>query len=465
MRHPLPVASYQLPTPQAGCARLLNCHAEVAKTEKQQILLRRSPGIKPFGEVAGAGISVRGFDVMGGVLFGVIGTGLYSISSTGVATPVTGTIPGSQRVRITNNGADLVINLPDGSAYRSDGSTLSQIVDTTFTGWGGLDASYVDGYTVFRRPGTQQFFNTGLNALSFNGLDITSADANPDDLVGMIVNNRELILAGEKSVERWYNAANSPGSPFSRSPSGFYEIGCAAGDSLGTQDNSPFMLAADKTVRRLGAVWDRVSQHGVEAAIARMTMISDCFVLPYAIEGHLMLAFQFPNAGRTFVYDCTTRLWHERDSLGFGAWRANCIANAYGKQIVGDRLSGKFGIVDPDTFDEFGEPQRVSWTYQPVYAEGNRASHRRLELVVAAGQGLLSGQGSNPLATLKLSDDGGETFRTLPVRSLGVRGNYDARAVWWNLGMSRNRVYQVDVTDPIPLFVIDTHIEADGARF
>lgn len=465
MRIELPIATYELPTPQAGCQRLLNCFIEEAQTGKQRTLLRRSCGIASFGEVTGS--SVRGLDVMNGVLYAVVGTGLYSIDENGDETQITGTIPGSTRVRMKNNGTDMIINLPDGTAYQTDGVTnVTEIVDSTFTGWLGCDVDYLDSYFVFRRPGTEQFFNTGPAEISFDALDITAADGAPDDVVGLIVNNRELILAGENTVERWYNAANQPpGSPFSRSPSGFHEIGCAAGATLCSQDNSPFMLASDKTFRRLDSNWQRVSQHGIEAVINRLSAISDGFAIPFTQEGHLCVAFTFPSAARTLVFDATTQQWHERDSLGHGAWRVNCIANVYGKQIVGDSLSGKLGYLDSDTFEEWGEPQRVSWTYQSIYADRNRASHRRFELVVAAGQGLVTGQGSNPLATLKASDNGGETFVSRPVRSLGVRGNYEARAVWWNLGTSPNRVYKVDVTDPIPLFAIDTQIEAEGARF
>lgn len=464
MRQPLPLASYQLPTPQAGCQRLVNCMVEKAETGKDQVILRRCSGISPFGEVEGAG-SCRGFTVMGDTLFGVIGTGLYEIDSAGTATAVTGSIPGSTRVKVANNGTDIVVTLPDGTGYESDGSTVSQIVDGTFTGWGGTDVEFLDGYFVFRRPGTHNIFSSGLYAVSFSALDITSIDGSPDQLVGMIVNNRELILPGTESTERWYNAANPEASPFSRSPGGNYQMGCLAGDSLANQDNSPFMLAHDKTIRRLSGVWQRVSQHAIEAKLQRFALLSDCFAIPYDQEGHLCLAFNFPNAGETLVFDVTTGQWFERDSLGYGSWRVNCIANVYGKQIVGDRLSGKFGVLDPKIFEEWGEPQRVRWSYPQIDADRNLVSLRRFELEVAAGQGVVTGQGSNPLATFKLSKDGGETFTSRGVRSLGVRGNYTARVIWLNNGSARSLVPQIDVTDPIPLFVIGTYVEADGGRF
>lgn len=462
---PLPIASYR--TPQASTSRLVNCFAEqqAPDSTKGPVLLRRAPGIRSWVEVGDG--PIRGMTVMGGTLYVLSGNDLYAIDSSGDETQVTGSVPGAERVRMSNNGADLVIVRPfDNTGYSSDGSTVAQIEDSTFLGWGAADVDFLDGYLVFRRPNSAQFFNSGLNALTFNALDIATAEGAPDNLVGLIVDHRELFLPGERSSEIWWNAGNPSGSPFSRSPSGFLELGLAAPYGMGKQDNSVIWLASDKTFRRLnGSTPMRVSQHGIEAILQRMAVTSDCYALPISLEGHLQIAFTFPSAGRTLVYDATTKLWHERESLGYGRWRPNCIVSVYGHQIVGDSESGQIGILDPDTHEEWGEPQRVSWTYQPVYAERNRVSHLRFELGFNAGHGVTVGQGQHPLATLKVSDDTGQTWRALPTRSLGELGQYRQRAVWHRLGSARERVYQVEITDPVPLFVTDTQLDAEGARF
>jgi hypothetical protein len=208
----------------------------------------------------------------------------------------------------------------------------------------------------------------------------------------------------------------------------------------------------------------RISQYGVEAEIERMAQTSDAFGMSYTMDGHTFYVLQFPNAGRTFLYDLTTGEWCERDSLGYGAWRANVVIRAFGNVIVGDSQSGKVGILDPDLFTEWGEPQRASWQYQGVYGDNNRVSHHRFEIVLNGGKGLAVGQGSNPLATLFVSDDGGNAFTAQPTRELGKVGQYMKRVVWWRLGSSYDRVYRVDVTDPVPLFVVDTQLDATGNR-
>lgn len=468
---PLPLGSYRLAAPAASCRQLVNCYAEAAPADAprgQPAILVRAPGIAALADTGES--EVRGFTKLGETLFACAGDAIYSVSSGGTATALTGTaISGNGPVRMTNNGTDIVVAPGNGDAFSSDGSTVAQITDPDFIAdGGGADPSVIDSYTVFRRPGAATFINSGLGDLTFAGLDIATAEGAPGNLVGLLPNNRELVMVKEDSSELWYNAGNATGSPFSRSPDGFKELGCAAGRSLCAQDNSAFMLATDRTVRRLSSVWQRVSQHGVESVIQAMGVVSDCIALPYSQTGHFFIAFTFPSAGRTFVLDLTTGEWHERESqvgsASVGSWRVQAITQAYGKQIVGDRLSGKIGYLDPDTRTEWGETQVMTWTYQPVYAEAMKASHRRLEIGLTAGQGLASGQGEDPLLTLYVSDDGGNTFRARPTRSIGAMGQYRKRVVYWNLGESSQRVYRCRVSDPVRLFTLDTQLDADGVR-
>lgn len=430
-------------------------------------MIVRAPGILPFADTGQP--EVRGGIVMGGTLYVVAGSRVYSVTSAGVLTQITGaTITGNGPVRMATNGTVFVVCPGNGDGFSCDGVSVDPITDATFTGGGGCDPVFLDGYLVFRRPGTARFFNSGLNVLTFNALDVATAEGAPDNLVALTVNHRELILAGETSVERWYDAAASPGSPFARSPDGFHEIGCAAAWSVANQDNTVFMLASDRTVRRLSSSWQRVSHHAIESIIHRMARVDDCQALAYRQEGHHFIAFTFRNAGRTLVLDVNTGEWHERDSLintvPLGRWRPSAIVDAYGKQIVGDSQSGKLGILDPDTHEEWGEPQRVSATFQPVYAERRLVIHKRFELAITAGQGTTLGQGSNPLCTLHISDDGGNTFRARPVRELGKMGEYRRRVSWWGLGSSRERVYRLEFSDPVSMMLLDAQLDAEGAR-
>ncbi len=466
---PLPIATYAYAKgPSAASSRLLNCFAMEAPKPggKSPVILRRAAGIAPWIDLTtGSDVTVRGMCVMGDDLYALVGATLSRITNNGTTTTV-GTIPGDERVRMQTNGTVLVIVRPTAyTGYSCDGTNTAQITDPVFLGFTAADVAFLDGYFIFRIPNSQRFFNSGLNALTFNALDVATAEAAPDNLNGLLVNLRNIFLPGALSSEVWYDAANDVGSPFSRAPDGFLSFGLAASAGLGILDSLTVWLANDKTIRRLsGVAPEKISQFGIDALIQSFGVIDDCYCVPYTFEGHVFMAFTFPFEGRTIVIDASTGEWHERESLGYGAWRASCIVNWFGRQLVGDLRSGKIGYLDQNTFEEFGEPQKCAWTYPGIYAERATVSHRRFELAYNPGHGLTVGQGSNPLLTLLKSDDGGETFRAMPTRTLGARGKYLTRVVYWNLGCSKDRVYRVEVTDPYPVFVTDTVIEAQGAR-
>jgi hypothetical protein len=465
---PLPIASYELASPVGSSARLVNCHASPApQGGKSATILTRAPGITTLATIGSSG--GRGAIKMNGVLYALYGTTLYKITSAWASSSV-GTIPGSDRVRMATNGTNIVIVRPSaGTGYYCDGATTTQIVDAVFTGFGAADVAFVHRYYVFRRPNTGQFFASQLNESLFNdfdALDIAEAEQVADDLVALTVDHEEVLLFGTDSSEIWYDAANDSGLPFSKSPGGLVALGIAGSEAHGQQDNSTFWVANERTIRRLtGATPQKVSQEGIDTQLQRMTQVSDCYTVSYTVDGHMMIAFIFSFDDRTLVYDCTVQQWHERESFGLGAWRPAEIVDCYGKQLVIDTESGKLGYLDATAMTEFDEAQRMSWTFQAVYAENRLALHRSLEIVVNVGHGLLSGQGSDPLITLEVSDDGGNTFRTLPTKSLGLRGNYSARVKWDQLGSSTQRVYRMSITDPVPVMTVAAVLIADGARF
>jgi hypothetical protein len=380
------------------------------------------------------------------------------VSDTGVATALA-TIPGGARVSMADNGSDLVTVDPGTTGIYAYNAGLTTLADNA------IKVGYLDGYFVFLRPGTRQVFNSGINAVTLDALDVFSAEATSGALLGLLVDGAEIILTKDTAVEVWYDAANDTGSPFSRSPDGRIKLGTAAGESLCQQDNSSFWLGNDKTFRRLQSTTPtKISNFGIDSQIERLATIADCFGFDYSLDGHLYVCWTFPSVGRTFCYDCATEEWHERGSYGLGRWRANCTVNAYGMQLVGDSLSGKIGVLDPDVFTEWGQTQVCEWDYQLVAAQGNRLSHRRFELGINTGDGTLTGQGSAPVATLMISDDGGRTYRIKPTRSLGAMGQYTKRVHWENLGTARQRGYRIQVSDPVPLFAVDTQLETEGRR-
>lgn len=504
---PLPTASYQLADLRASCKRLVGCYPEVIdadttddlreKNPPEPLALRRWPGITSIVTTR-PGDQVRGMWEMGGVQYAVISSGLYSMSSNGTLTPlnpVGPSIPGSGFVRMTDNGACLVILVPNTTqcfTWCPNGGGFQQLTNSFFLGFGGAsDCWFVDTYIVFLAAGSGNATTNGIGSFTFfnddgkqvsgnNQITFTSAASftrafGTDPFVGMCVDHREVIMFGSRTTEGFVSTTVQVGSPFVASPDTFIPLGVhiSAPYSIALQDNAAFFIASDLTVRRRqGQTPLRVSQPGIELVLReahKAGQLQGCYALTPTIDGHPFYIISIPNAQRTLAYDCVTQKWFDLESSNFGLWRVLCWYNGFGLQLVGDGLSGTVGFLDPDIQTEFSTLTNSSqvicaWTCQPLYYGNNRYTVRRVEAVVTAGKG--QSQTVAPVIDLLESDNYGETFDTAgDPETLGVQGEFDNRAIWWNRGQARGRVMQFRITDITPVFGVDCNAEVEPGKW
>ena len=396
-----------------------------------------------------------------GYLFVVTGTELYRLDSSASVLSM-GTIPGTGWVSMDHNIDTLVI-VAEPNAYTCDPATfgsVAQITDVDFTGRGAKYVRFVDNYLLFMEPNSGRFFGADVgSATSYDALDFATAEAAPDDLVGMEVDHRQVILLGEETGEIWENTG-AAGFPFERSINGFFEIGCSNGDTVAKMDNSVLWVANDYTVRKLqGVTPQRISTHAVEQFLTTVDL-STGKAYSYSQDGHFFYVLTFSTG--CWVYDATSNEWHERSSYPYSYYTWKCHAAAHGRQYVGDFASDAIGYFDPETYTEVSSTQRMEWTYQPIYAENRRAFHNRLEVVMEVGVGLTTGQGSTPEMMMAYSDDGGQTWTNLPNKSIGPIGAYGVRVAWTALGSARQRVYRGAISDPVKVVISDTVIDVTG---
>lgn len=473
-----------MPEVRASARRLVNCFAEQApqtasmdsKSKDPPVILRRSVGTSLWTQLSIKG-PIRGMHMMEGVLYVVCGNSLFVVNSFGVVTAHYGgqfggaAISGSQRVYMADNSQCLVIVTPEnGAAYTWTlaGTTVTAITDTFYTGLNALKCFFIDSYIVFLQQNGRGFFNddgqiiSGTGPITFTTTAQFLREFGTDPFIGGEVLNRVVYLMGQLTSEAYIDTGvGSAGTPFTSSPQNFLELGCANGNTMCKQNQTLVWVANDYTVRVIDSTQyaQRISTHAIEA-ILNTGPTTDAYALSFSISGHLFYVLTLPTAGRTLVYDFITQQWHEMSSYGFGYWRPFCSVNAYGMQLVGDsQATGMIGELDPLVYQEYGNPMVATWIHQPVYADHKRIRHKRLEIVLGTGEAPLTGQGSEPAITLQISDDGGHTYRTLPTKDLGREGRRYTRAQWWNLGMSRERVYQFNLSDPLELWLTDVQLE------
>ena len=99
-----------------------------------------------------------------------------------------------------------------------------------------------------------------------------------------------------------------------------------------------------------------------------------------------------------------------------------------------------------------------------LHADKRRAFMSKYELDVETGVGLVSGQGVDPQAMLKWSNDGGATFGTEHWASIGRAGRFKNRAIWRRLGEARDRVFEVRISDPVYRDIVGATLFAQGSE-
>jgi len=448
----------------------VNMFLEVDPSEDNKLTLYRVDGKTAFLTLPTS--PIYGMAEYRGVLYVVAGSALYKVLNDFSYTTI-GTVDLQFDTTIAaNNAGQICFNsgvTNKAFVYNTNTSVLAQITDPAFYGSPRVD--YLDGYGVFVRPNTQEFYVSAYNDfLTFDGLEFNSNGSDPDNLVTGIVDHRELVLFGRKTTSFWFAVE---GTTFSldRRQGADMEVGCAADLSVAKIDNTVFFLGSNAygsgLVYKLNQYTPQIiSNRGIEYLINSLTRIDDAFAYTYQKNGHSFYVLTFPTDNKTLVYDASIGdndlAWSVRETYGLGRDRASCYAFAFGKHLVGDFVSGVLYELDENTHTDAGLPIVWSRTCAHIISDFKRIKHKEVVLNFETGVGLEDG--TDPLVYLTYSDDGGHRYITPREASLGVIGQRKNRVMWARLGNSRDRVYKVFGSEPVKTVLMGGYIDVEAGK-
>lgn len=464
MQIPFVSGAYSARSTNIAASRCVNLYPEITGTgdAKTGMALIGCPGTRLLATLGGSGGIRAAYRPSSGDAIIVRGSNVYRVSTSWTATLVGALFSASGQVSIADNGVDVVIvDGLHGYVMSLSTNAFSQITDPDF--FGADIVEYLDGFFIFNKPGTQQFYISSILGTSFDSLDFASAEGSPDILVSFIVDHREAWMFGEELTEVFYNNGDTD-FPFVRQNTTI-EQGCAAKFSVAKINNSVAWLGKNK--RGQGMVWlaqgynpVRISTHAIEFAISGYSDVSDAVAYSYQQEGHWFYVLTFPSGNATWVYDAATQLWHERayrktTDGSLNRHRSNCHCFFGGEHVVGDWENGNLYALDLDYYSDNGDPM-------PAIRAGGHVSNPdyqfmywdSLQIDLESGVGLQSGQGSDPQIMLDWSDDGGHTWSSEHWTDMGAVGKYRTRARWLRLGRSRDRIPRITITDPVKRVIL-----------
>ena len=216
----------------------------------------------------------------------------------------------------------------------------------------------------------------------------------------------------------------------------------------------------------------RISTHAVENTLVNQS-VSDAIAYTYQLEGHECYVITFPSLDLTWVYDISTGLWHKwlwvDNQNNYHRHRSNCAALFQGVVLVGDWQNGQIYKLDPNNYTDNGNEIRRLRRCPHLVTDLQRQYFDEFQIQFQPGVGLegitnppLNAEtvGANPQAMLRWSNDGGSTYSNEHWSDIGQVGKYKNRIIWRRLGMARDRIFEVVVTDPVFACIISANLKA-----
>lgn len=436
-----------------------------------------SPGFQTFLSVTD--LNCRGSLSVNGRTFVVWGTGLYEIFATQTATKLGTVVQDNNPATISSNGITggqlFITSGTNGYCYTLATSTLTLVLTGDAT-MGGM----LDGYFIAFNVSTSRIRISALNdGTTWDPTQFASRSAASDPWKAMVVVQQPagIWLVGEQTGDVWYDSGAFP-FPLAPIPGANYRFGTPAPFSVKVLGDRVTWLSqnadgAGVIVSARGYSPSEISVPSVETAIqtyARTAGLTDAEAFTYQDQGHSFYVLTFPAANATWVYDQSISgltPWHQRSYWNNAMnredyWHPRTHVFAFGKHLVGERATGILSEMDTTFGSEAdGTAIRRRRRAAAVFNENQQILMRRFELFLESGLGLISGQGSAPIVMMRTSDNGGKTWLPERTASAGAQGNYGQRVFWTRLGIPRDRVIEITVSDPIPWRILEAFINND----
>ncbi len=453
---PFPASSSPGREPQDTAGRLTNVYGE--QEGGNRIVFHRVPGMVRVVDTAR--VHCRGLHAgPSATLFVAYDDRLWSVTRSGTVWTASdrGALIGTTGVTFAQNNKSPT---PDVVCVTSEGAFTLTV--------GGAPVSFPDpdlpqpnsvtffgGYFIFTtRNGA--IWATGLNDTTVDPVSFTRADQRSDFLLRGIAFGDQFFAFGQSSIEVYSNAGTTPfplafrGSIYRGLAAPFAVAGFEAGWS-----NELIWVADDGRIYRLsGYTPDPISTPSVERAIEDLPNRETLSACVYMAGGH---AFWSLSSDRwTWVYDLTTKTWHERKSYGLNAWRGSCSVRFDEQWVVGDAINGALYTISRDYTLEHNDPIVCTLESDRVNAFPNRNVVARADFDFTFGVGSEIGLDpiqTDPRASISWSDDGGANWSSPLLREIGRQGQYGRRATVLRTGMAgpAGRKWRVSVSDSVPL--------------
>jgi len=350
------------------------------------------------------------------------------------------------------------------------------------------------------------FSSTGSGSIyvTNNGqLQLGSITSHPGTIVGCRTLHRRLFLFSQNYTEVWENAGKGTNLPFRRNNSLLMEVGTPALGSIAVGFDIMFFLAQDKdglagVMAVKGSQSQPVSNRALDYQLGQYsatTGISDARGILIKENGLIFYRLNFTSSNHTFVFNASmsedgTPRWHEEEVLSGNRHPAQTHVYFDGMNFYGDYQSAVFYLINPNVATNYNsvtgidDPIKRMRIGRQITPKGYvRLRIDRFQVDLLQGQTATGNLGftninnlsdiqttpynfnpalqpialAQPAVHLSISKDGGQTYQSSLLSTMGKQGEFTHRTVWRKLGTTpRGQGFtpKIEFYAPIPFIIL-----------
>ena len=285
----------------------------------------------------------------------------------------------------------------------------------------------------------------------------TFAEWMPDNITALISTGSNLWVMGDRSFQV-FQYQNSVNNPFTSPNTAAQAIGILAPHSLARIGEQVFWLGASDighlgVYQASGTSPQRISNPDLEREMASLDSPNAAVGQAWVENAHLFYAITL--GGKTFVYDASTGLWHNRVSTTYGTnkdneWRYK-FAIRYGSKgwfftrgACVTQTESKFTEHDGTPIIRIRRGGAIINNFQPFFIDAVR---------LVCTNGYASQTEYNPCIMMRYSTDLVSDWNER-IGSLGRRGQYNFVTEFLDLGLASSFVLEFSCSDNCPFDII-----------
>jgi len=442
------------------------------------LITRRRPGLVAFADTGNGAVGDGLFywDAMDCVI-AVSGGEVFKVSSAGVCTQLTGTIPNGTA---TFSDGQTIAGVPwlyiasNGLRYTTDAATLTTPTDAnaplaTHVGW-------INGRFVANEPGTNRFDFTDTDPTSGDmENDYWSATDNPltaeargDKLTALFTAWQEIYVWGTEGLEIWQDDGATPFSPIQGA---FSEVGIEGPYAYGKIDNTIFALCViegKRCVIRMNQRSPVIVSEPIARVLADMVTVSDAFCDIISAGGISIALFSFPTANEAWAYDYKNDTWMRWGYYDIFSGTHNrflgqhsCFAKSWNKHLIQSRVDSRIFELSRNAYTDLSNPmvsyRRTGWIDYGTW------KRKRISQLFIKGKVFPSGKLTYTLQ-LRWRDDGSPIWS--PVMDIQLQPTMQGDFIHPinRMGVYRSRQYEFRLSDDADMIIVGAWEDVEMMR-